>query len=194
MTRTACAVLVLALVLGGCNSAGIILPGLAQTFRDPVGDATGAAGTIYDVTTITVTKDSTQARVEVDFVQPVVLPPAGGTATPAEFAGYLDFDTDQNRATGLASCSAAIGADRYVDMATGRNLDGTYNVRTSGGSVVGTASMSASGNRLTATVTKVVLAEGDMTFNLALAAGNGAIPTDCAPDAAVITVTQWQRR
>lgn len=193
------AVAVISLWLAGCGEGGVLqLQPITSTFRDPQGDAASTAGTNYDVTLVRTVRTSSTLSVEITFAQGVGLPGAGHFPGPTQLAGLLEFDTDQDSATGNPSLCAplpqSIGVDRYLDLRS-RNSDGTYNVldrnfTTTGGR----ASVSASGNRVTFSLTPSAL--GNLQTHLVVVAGNGLsdpmgfTPTDCAPDAGGAVVTR----
>ena len=169
---------------------------------DAVGDASAFVGTAYDVKGITTSLTSTALTVNIEFTAAPTLPPTTGTvATPAQLAGFLAFDTNENAGSGwpspncllCPSCPtpgvSAIGVEYFVDLFS-RNSSGYYPVRaTATLSTVGWATPSLAGNVLTLVIPLTALGGDDGVTGMAALLGNGGWPSDCVPDAAAGIVT-----
>jgi hypothetical protein len=112
------------MMIGSAGEA--IAPRGAMAFTthetDPTGDAFGVSPQ-HDVTDLLLSTDGTTLTVMVAFASPIGYPHSGSN----EVAGYLDFDTDQDASTGVASHLApypecanctALGIDYFIDLAS----------------------------------------------------------------------------
>jgi len=165
---------------------------------DPVGDtnSTATGATIYDITGVTSSRTGppggtyTTITVAVTFVQPVALPPAGGTPdiAGAELAGYLVFDTDGNFADGtnFNFCGSGgggtyNGADYQVYLFT-RLADGSYPIQALPSTTqTGEAAVTVNGNTIAFTIPIAAIGNNPAgPFNLGVVSGNNGTPSDCA--------------
>ena len=115
-------------VLATAGPAGAgSLPRAAQVFTthyiDPTSDTFGVSP-LHDVTDMLLTNNGITLTVRVEFKGPIDYPNSGSAN---EVRGFLDFDTDQDASTGIAShastypsCSdcSTLGTDYYIDLSS----------------------------------------------------------------------------
>lgn len=154
-------------------------PDYSFAFADPVGDdfGYGSLPDDHDITGLSVVGDASTVCLTMDFTGPVS--PWGAT-DGHEVGGYIDFDTDEDAATGGSSVDyycpspAGIGADAVVDLFS--YSGGTVSVYGSGGIVTvifGAAS-------LTVVMPSTII--GDASFLVGSVIGTRLQPTDCVPN------------
>ncbi len=155
----------------------------------------------YDVSRIDTARTSTSLNITLTLSPSASLAAAGTTVTVDNLSGFIDFDTDENSATGVSSANtlfcastpavSAIGADFFLSLFT-RNADGTYNILNSTAAVTGTATVTSVLNTVTISVPLSALGGDDGRVSISAALGNGQDPSDCAPDegGAFVTATQ----
>lgn len=160
-------------------------PGTGTTtarVTDPTGDTFGANPVQWDLTAMTVTRDTGGITILLDFSSNVISPASGDTTA---MIGFVDLDVDQDSTTGFAtvvdgfrpgSGSTGMGSDYLLDLttATAKVLD------TLGGSAQVTATYS--GKRVTIRVPRSRLGNDDAFLNAAAIVGTGAEPTDIIPE------------
>jgi hypothetical protein len=195
----------------GCGAGVGPSPGptpITSGYLDPTGDAFGAGlGTNWDITSVKTLRTGsggsyTTLQVDITFTTSPSIPAPGSAGGTTHVVGFVEFDTDQDAATGVLSNAAAFcpgggpsGIEFYVNLFT-RNANGTYDVVNAvTAAKSGEATPSVSGNTLTLTVPLSAMGNDDGATNMDTVLGNGAEPTDCAPDAggAVITRPQGAR-
>jgi len=186
-----------ALVVAGCGTSplqpagtgGQVVPEQARGTSDPFGDAFGTSGTNYDITRIAVERRTGEVWVTVHFVQNVLLPPPGMVPGGAELAGVVQLDTDQNSATGGANAvtrfcpnPSGVGPEFYV-LLFGRLANGNYPVVDTGFNPTGEATpVLVRPNVLSLRIPLSAIGNDDGRADVDSVFGNGAEPTDCAPD------------
>jgi len=155
----------------------------------------------YDVSRVDTSRTSTSLNITLTLSPSATLASAGATVTADNLSGFIDFDTDENSATGVSSantlfCSStpansAIGSDFFLSFFT-RNADGTFNILNSTAAVTGTATVTSVLNTIMIRVPLSALGGDDGRVSLSTALGNGQDPSDCAPDegGAFVTATQ----
>src|SRR3954470_14406475 len=67
------------------------------TVTDPTGDTFGVQGTFWDLTSMTVSRDTSAIIVRLDFTTTAV---SAMKSIASGMIAYVDFDTDQNSETG----------------------------------------------------------------------------------------------
>lgn len=161
-----------------------------QVFDDPVGDTIITAGTnvfprALDVSKVRVGVTADTLFVRIEFTAPITLWSAN---TPESVDGFVDFDVDDNAASGgLAAVdefgfgTASLGVDFYVslrDDGLGRILWRSYATRVwRPGGVTSTA------RSITLRLPRVDIGEMDGVFGLsALVAGQARVATDAVPN------------
>ncbi len=120
MTRRS--VFVFAVLLTACRSSTGPGPSGPLTVKatDPSGDTYGSLAVQWDLTGLTLTRDTGGVDFAIDFTSNVVSPVGGDSDA---VYGEIDFDTDQNIATGTTSYvdvfgpgSSGMGVDYVVDL------------------------------------------------------------------------------
>jgi hypothetical protein len=170
--------------LWGCgDSSG---PGSGVTtakVTDPTGDAFGANPVQWDLTAMTITRDTGGVTILLDFSS-TVIPPASGDTTA--MIGFVDLDVDQDSTTGFStlvdtfrpgSGSTGMGSDYLLELtsATGVVLD------TLGGAT-GQVAVTYSGTRVTVRIPRSRIGNDDAFLNAAAIVGTNAEPTDIIPE------------
>ncbi len=168
-----------------------IRPPISAGVVDALGDTFGTD--TYDVTSIRTSRTSTTLMVSVAFdpAMPPALPQSGSIVAAGELAGFIDFDVDESRATGVDSANStfcpctpisAIGSDFFVCLFA-RNAAGNYDIIDSGTlSDVGDAIPKLEGNVLILTISLADLEADDGATNVNCVVGDRVGPSDCVPD------------
>ena len=177
-------------------------PPITATIVDPIGDACGAGcshgpatgTTIYDITGATSLRTGpaggtyTTIAVTVTFVQPVVIPAAGGApdGPGADLVAQLYFDIDNTATDGsnFAFCGTNgtyDGVDYTVNAST-RLADGNYPIDVlPANTQTGEAAVAVNGDSITYTLPISAIGNNPAgAFNLGMTAGNSQTPSDCA--------------
>lgn len=178
-------------VAGGTIFCGGDTSGPSQTLTavatDPAGDTFGSGPVQWDLTTLTIVRDSGGITVSLDLSADVVSPVTGSADATLAF---VDFDTDQNIATGTSSIvddnrpstgSTGMGVDYYLDLAE-PNPDSSFSVLDSLLNVTGTVRATFSGRRITARIPRSMLGGDDAFLNCAAIVGTTTEPTDIIPE------------
>ncbi|MEO6197060.1 MAG: hypothetical protein ABIP58_03020, partial [Dehalococcoidia bacterium] len=153
-------------------------PDYSFAFADPVGDGFGSLPGGHDITGLLVLgADFSTVCVTLEFDGPVS---PWGAVDGHEVGGYIDFDTDENAATGGSSVDyycpspAGIGADAVVDLFS--YSGGTVSVYGSGGIVT----VIFGATSLTVVMPSTII--GDASFLVGSVIGTRLEPTDCVPN------------
>lgn len=178
-------------VVGGTIGCGSDTSGpsskLTAVATDPTGDTFGAGSVQWDLTTLTIVRDSGGITVSLDLSAAVVSPVTGSADATLAF---VDFDTDQNIATGISSIvddnrpttgSTGLGVDYYIDLGD-PNPDSSFSVLDSLLNVTGTVRPTFSGGRITARIPRSMLGGDDAFLNAAAIVGTSSEPTDIVPE------------
>jgi hypothetical protein len=196
LSRTSVA-LPIALVLGAmaCSRSSDVpsMPDVAGdpssvSVADPIGDTFGLpGGTQWDITALTITRETDGITVRLDFANDVALPVV---ADPNALVGLVELDLDQNRATGKLGYvdqlrkdggSTGMGVDAALNLSQ-IAADSTLMVYDMGGNPTGKAKVAIGGRRLTIRVPSALLGNDDGYVDAAVIVGNqGRSPTDLAP-------------
>lgn len=167
-------------------------PQIRATAADPIGDTFNVGP---DLTAITAETDGTNLTLTLDFAGAIEPPP--GTGGGIEVIGFIDIDTDQNGATGLAGGNvgmfcpmppANFGIEFFVNLGSFDAMTNTVMVFDAAGMPVGTAPITYGATSLSVVVPNALIAD-DGIVNVNTVIGNIAAPTDCAPDGAVLGST-----
>jgi len=178
----------------GCGASSEILsmPDVAVTpstvtVVDPVGDTFGLAGaTQWDISDLTLTHETDGITVRLDFANDVSVPSPGD---PNALVGLVEFDLDQNVATGKLGIldqlrsdggKTEMGVDAGLNLTTIR-ADSTVLVYDMGGNGIGRAKVELAGRRIIIHVPSALLANDDGYVDAAVIVGNSKSPTDFAP-------------
>jgi hypothetical protein len=159
------------------------------TVGDPIGDTFGLpAGLQWDITALSVTRETDGITVRLDFANTVAMPLA---ADPNALVGLVELDLDQNRATGKLGYvdqlrkdggATELGVDAAINISQ-IAPDSTLLVYNMGGNPVGKAKVTIGGRRLTIHVPAALLDDDDGYVDAAVIVGNqGHSPTDLAPE------------
>jgi len=154
---------------------------------DPMGDTFGLPGvTQWDVTALALTHDVDGITVRIDFANDVALPTPGD---PNALVGLVEFDLDQNAATGKLGIldqlrsdggSSGMGVDAGLNLTT-ITADSTLIVYDGGGNPTGRAKVAIGGRRLSIHVPSALIANDDGYLDATVIVGNSKSPTDLAP-------------
>ena len=158
------------------------------SISDPIGDTFGLpGGTQWDITGLTVTRETDGITVRLDFANDVSLPLV---ADPNALVGLVELDLDQNRATGKLGYvdqlrkdggSTGLGVESALNLSQIAD-DSTLFVYNMGGNPTGKAKVTIGGRRLTIRVPSVLIGNDDGYVDAAVIVGNqGRSPTDLAP-------------
>lgn len=155
------------------------MPDYMFTVPDPTGDTFGFGSSQHDIISISAKGDASTVCLTVEFAGPVDPADAG---TGQEVTGFIEFDTDENIATGFLGnaesfCSgrAGIGIEAYLDLFSVSG--GFATLYPTGDSVP----VVFNGNSFTAVIPLAALG-GDSAFSFANVLGTYTEPTDCAPN------------
>jgi len=167
------------------RSAGVI----TAKAVDPSGDTYGTLPVQWDLTALTLTRDTGGIDFAVDFSATVV---PGSTGDSDAVYGEIDFDTDQSATTGTTSYvdlfgpgSSGMGVDYVLDMFDYKGDTVPvlkYNASDSTFSPTGTAVLTFSGSRISGRILRGALGGDDGFVNAAIIVGTLREPTDIAPN------------
>jgi len=163
-----------------------------QSVTDPIGDTFGSDdGVQWDLSALTVTRDTNGVIVRLDFVNEIALPTSGDSL---ELAALVEFDLDQNPATGHRAVvdllradggSTGMGVDASVDLIT---ADSTVIVHDVLGHETGRGKAELGGHRITLHIPRAALGNDDGFLDAAVIVGNGHHATDLAPQQGRLTL------
>jgi hypothetical protein len=197
MTRPFFTSLIVSLLLLACsgNSTG---PdgGLTATATDPSGDTYGVLAVQWDLTALTITRDSGGIDFTIDFTSNVLSPMSGDSDA---VYGEIDFDTDQNIATGTTSFvdvfgsgSTGMGVDYVLDLfdykADSMVPVLKYNPSDSTYFTIDSLRPVFSGKRISGRIPRSALGNDDGFLNAAVVVGTLREPTDIAPNSGHLKV------
>ena len=185
------------LLLTACSSStGPGNPTLTAKATDPSGDTYGTLAVQWDLTGLTITRDTGGNDFAIDFTTNVVSPVGGDSDA---IVGELDFDTDQNAATGTTSFadifgpgSTGMGVDYVLDLFD-YSPDSMvpvlrYNANDSTYSTVDSLRPVFSGKRISGRIRRSALGNDDGFLNAAIVVGTLREPTDIAPNSGHLKV------
>ena len=188
----------LTILLSAC-SGGSTGPGstsLTAKATDPSGDTYGTFAVQWDLTGLTITRDTGGIDFAIDFTSTVLSPVSGDSDA---VYGEIDFDTDQSIVTGTTSYvdifgpgSSGMGVDYVLDL-----FDYTpdslvpvlrYNANDSTYSTVYSFRPTFSGKRISGRIPRSALGNDDGFLNAAIVVGTLREPTDIAPNSGHLRV------
>jgi len=194
--RTLSALAVTLLISCGGSSTGPGTSSLTVTSTDPSGDTYGFLAVQWDLTGLTITRDTGGIDFAIDFTTNVLSPASKDSDA---VYGEIDFDTDQSATTGTTSYvdvfgpgSSGMGVDYVVDL-----FDYTpdslvpvlrYNANDSTYSTVYSFRPTFSGKRISGRIPRSAFGNDDGNFNAAIVVGTLREPTDIAPNAGHLKV------
>lgn len=175
-----------------------IEPPINAAIVDASGDAFGPAPK-YDVRRVSTSRTSDTLTLAVNLTTAPSIPAAGNTVGAGDLAGFICFDSDEIKGTGIPSASyyfaptlpvaQAIGVDYFVSLFY-VNVSGNYDIyETASFTDVGDATPAVAGTVLTLTIPLTELGGDDGKTDMNAVFGNGVGPTDCAPDEVSALVT-----
>ena len=197
MTRPSVAILAL-VVLSACSnsSTGPGTSPLTVTTTDPSGDTYGSLAVQWDLTALTLTRDTGGIDFAIDLTSNALSPVSGDSDA---VYGEIDFDTDQSATTGTTSYvdvfgpgSSGMGVDYVVDL-----FDYTpdslvpvlrYNPSDSTYATVYSFRPVFSGKRISGRIPRSALGGDDGFLNAAIIVGTLREPTDIAPNSGHLKV------
>lgn len=176
----------------------VAVPATAS-IADPVGDTFGLPGaTQWDITGLTITHETDGITVMIDFANNVSMPTPGD---PNALVGLVEFDLDQNKATGKLGILDQLRTDAGstgMGVDAGLNLsqiaaDSTLTVYDMGGNPTGRAKVTFGARRLTIRVPSALLGNDDGYLDAAVIVGNSKSPTDFAPQSGHLSLVPSPR-
>ena len=197
MTRPFFTSLVASLLLAACSGSSTGPgSGLTATATDPSGDTYGVLAVQWDLTALTITRDSGGIDFTIDFTSNVLSPMSRDSDA---VYGEIDFDTDQNIATGTTSFvdvfgpgSSGMGVDYVLDLfdykADSMVPVLRYNPSDSTYSTIDSLRPVFSGKRISGRIPRSALGNDDGFLNAAIVVGTLREPTDIAPNAGHLKV------
>jgi plastocyanin len=180
---------------GAMTGTIVVLPGSSQsrsasydataTLVDPVGDTFGANAK-WDLTGLTLARDTGGITAMLDFSRDVVSPVTGD---PAALVALVDLDLDQNPATGGPAVvdefrqdgkSTGLGVDARISFATADDA-GNIAVLDGDGRETGRVTPTYDGHRVRVRVPRSMLANDDGYVSAAAIVGIVGAPSDFVP-------------
>lgn len=176
---------------GNLMTGRIVVVGEAATTAtaaDPTGDTFGGGGVQWDVTSLTIQRDTAEVTVLLEFTADLISPVTGD---PTAMVAFVDLDIDQDSTTGLRAIadefrtdggSTGLGADYLLNLGV-YATDSTVVLLDREGVEVGRVKPVFTGRRLTVRIPKTLLGGDDDGLNAAVIVGRTGGPTDIVPDA-----------
>lgn len=193
--RIAAAVVVAGLVSGCAGDASGPGPGpggpgpgeLTGKITDASGDTFGNRGAQWDLTAMTITRDTAGITVLLDFSSDLISPTSGDSNA---MIGFVDFDTDQDSTTGAATTvdefrrdGGSTGMDLDFQLAlTTYDADSSVGVFSASGGVTGHVKPVFAGRQVTIRIPRAMLDNDDDFLNAAAIVGTQGSPTDIIPE------------
>lgn len=189
-----------ALLLAGCNTSaptGVILSpwqgDISFDFADPVGDTlpapNGEEGDVLDLVQIEGQVTETSITVQLTFSGPVTPFTSG---QPNALSGFLDFDVDQNAATGVEAGvdvlggNSGMGVDFFINLAD--NALGQMSIVSAGGSALALPFV-ITGSTVTFSFSRLLFGDEDGNMWISAVVSAGPRPaTDIAPNEGHLTI------
>lgn len=183
------AALLVAVVLASCggDSLGPAAGAVRSVVTDPVGDTYGLDSVTWDLTDLSVSRDTSAVTVQLDFSRTLVSPTSGDSNA---MIAFVEFDTDQDSTTGFTSTvdefrpnigSTGIGAEYQLSLVT-YAADGSVPLFNQVGIEVGRVKPVFSGKRVTVRIPRALLGGDDGYLNAASIAGTLNSPSDIIPE------------
>jgi plastocyanin len=154
---------------------------------DPVGDTFGGGGVQWDLTALTISRDTGGITVALSFSRDVLSPMSGD---PTAMVGFVDFDVDRDSATGFTAAvdefrhdggSSGMGVDYDLQLIN-YAADSSVAVVDSLFQPIGHVKPLFSANRVTIRIPKALLGNDDGFLNAAALVGRTGGPTDFVPN------------
>lgn len=180
----------------GGGSTGPGTTSLTVKATDPSGDTYGVLAVQWDLTALTITRDSLGIDFTIDFTANVLSPMSGDSDA---VYGEIDFDTDQSITTGTTSFvdvygpgSTGMGVDYVLDLFDYKTDSMVpvlrYNPSDSTYSTTDSLRPVFSGKRITGRIPRSALGNDDGFLDAAVVVGTLREPTDIAPNSGHLKV------
>ena len=179
--------ILVALSLGCSDAVSPALNDSTTTVSDPTGDVFGSSIVQWDATALTLTRDSTSITVAIDFSAGIISPTSGD---PAAMIGFVEFDVDQDAATGNASTvdefrpnggATGMGTD-YALVLSDYASDSSVAVIDAMGNATGRVKPVFDGRRITIRIPLTLVGGDDGGLNVAAIVGALGVPSDIVPE------------
>jgi hypothetical protein len=160
---------------------------LTGVVTDPTGDTFGNRGVEWDLTAMTITRDTGGITVQLDFSSDLISPTSGDANA---MIGFVDLDTDQDPTTGSPTTvdefrrdggSTGMDSDYQLTL-TAYGADSTVPIFNSSGVVTGRVKPVFRGSRVSIRIPRSMLDNDDGFLNAAAIVGTQASPTDIVPE------------
>lgn len=172
-------------------------PGARTTTRrtDPTGDTFNTVGQSWDLSAMTVSRDTAGVTVRLDFATTVIPPFSGDTNA---MIALVDFDTDQDSTTGVVTQvdefrldggSSGMGSEFTLDLAN-YDPDSSVAVYAAAGTATGRVKPVFAGKTVTITIPRALLGDDDGFLNAAAIVGSFASPSDIVPESGHLQLGQ----
>ena len=161
-------------------------PVTSATVRDSIGDTFQLGGVQWDLTALTVSRDSGGVTVALDFASEVISPTSGD---PSALVAFVDLDVDQDPVTGGTSVvdefrrdhgSTGLGVDAFIEVSDFA-ADSSVAVTDGFGFVLGRVKPVFAGSHVTLRVPRAILGDDDGFVNAAAIVGGSGHPSDFVP-------------
>lgn len=186
-SRRFTAALVVAAALGGCsNDAAGPATGESANVTDPAGDAFGTDTVRWDLTDMTIARDSGGITVLLEFSHNLISPTSGD---PNAMVGFVDFDVDQDATTGTQTLVDAFRPTpgltgmgmEFVLALTFYEADSTVTMFGPQGPI-GQVKPVFDGRQVSIQIPSALLGNDDGFLNAAAIVGTFGSPSDIIPD------------
>jgi len=160
---------------------------LTEKITDLSGDTFGNRGVQWDMTAMTITRDTAGITVVLEFSSALIAPTSGDSNA---MIGFVDFDTDQDSAFGATTTvdefrrdGGSTGMDSDFLLAlTAYGPDSSVAVFGGAAGVTGRVKPVFAGSRVTIRVPRAMLGNDDGFLNAAAIVGTTGSPTDIIPE------------
>lgn len=176
-----------ALISCGGDSLGPAAGAVRRSVTDPVGDTYGLDSVTWDITGLTIARDTTGVTVQLDFSRTLVSPESGDSNA---MIAFVEFDTDQDSTTGFTSTvddfrpnlgSTGMGAEYQLSLVS-YAPDSSVPLFNQFGVAVGRVKPVFSGKRVTVRIPREMLGGDDGFLNAASIVGTLNSPSDIIPE------------
>lgn len=160
---------------------------VSKSETDLAGDTFGNRGVQWDITSLTVTRDTADITVVLEFSSNPISPATGDTNA---MLGFVDLDTDKDPATGNPttadefrrdSGSTDMGSDFLIALSA-YDAQLTVPVFDESGVILGRVKPIFSGKTVTVRFPRTLIGNDDGFLNAAAIVGTQGSPTDIAPN------------
>jgi len=168
---------------------------VSEKVADRTGDAVGSGPVLWDLTAMTVTRDTAGVTVRLEFSSDLISPTSGD---PNAMIGFVDFDTDQDPSTGVGTAvdefrrdggSTGMDAD-YILLLTAYAADSSVPVFKASVGEVGRVKPVFNGKQVSIRIPKALLGNDDGFLNAAAIVGVSGGASDIVPDNGHLELTE----